>query len=80
MLRETRRNPGNLSRGAEMEPREDQPPTLGEVGLDKKTSKLAKYIARLPAQLNKSARKREPRSYRGPLSIKGGRGMNNPAA
>ena len=51
MLKATERNNGTLLRGAKKEPREDAPPTLAELGLDKKTSKLAQDVAALPDEL-----------------------------
>jgi len=50
MLKETPRHEGILRRGTELAPRENQPPTLAELGLDKKTSKLAQDIAKLPEE------------------------------
>jgi hypothetical protein len=52
-LKETERNEGILRRGTELAPRENQPPTLAELGLDKKTSKLAQDIAELPSTLHR---------------------------
>ena len=46
-LKETPKNKGNLLRGTELEPR-DITPTLKDMGLDKRTSKLAQDIASLP--------------------------------
>jgi adenine-specific DNA-methyltransferase len=48
MLQETERNKGAILRGAKLVPRENNAPTLAEIGIDKKTSKLAQDIARLP--------------------------------
>lgn len=47
MLKETPKATGRLYRGTELAPREDIP-TLADMGLDKKTSKLAQDIASLP--------------------------------
>lgn len=49
MLKETERAKGQLLRGTKMEPREDIP-TLSELGLSKKISKLAQDIASLPEE------------------------------
>ena len=49
MLRETPRNVGAKGIGTSAVPKEDYtPPTLSDMGLDKKTSKLAQDIASLP--------------------------------
>lgn len=56
MLKEMPKNKGtrgqlsgrDISGGTEIEPPEDTTPTLADMGLDKKTSKLAQDIARLP--------------------------------
>lgn len=48
MLKETPRAKGKILRGTKMEPRENQPQTLKELGLDKKTSAVAQRLAELP--------------------------------
>ena len=57
MLKETPRNTGDAgravfgeTRGAQRIPRVGEPPTLEEMGLDKRTSKLAQDIASLPEE------------------------------
>lgn len=48
MLKETPRAKSVILRGTKMEPRENEPPTLAELGLDKKTSSIAQKLAELP--------------------------------
>lgn len=48
MLKATPKNEGQIRRGTKMEPRENQPQTLAELGLDKKTSSIAQKLADLP--------------------------------
>ena len=48
MLKAAPKNEGQIRRGTKMEPRENQPQTLAELGLDKKTSSIAQKLADLP--------------------------------
>lgn len=50
MLKSTPKNEGQILRGTKMEPRENQPQTLAELGLDKKTSAIAQKLAELPQE------------------------------
>lgn len=44
------KNGGQLRRGSKIEPRENKPPTLAELGIDKKTSMIAQQISALPEE------------------------------
>ena len=48
MLKDAPKAKGEIRRGTKMEPRENDAPTLKELGLDKKTSSIAQKLAELP--------------------------------
>lgn len=49
-----RRSRGGGSKGSKREPLPDAPPTLSDLGIDKKTSSVAQQLAKLPAKELKS--------------------------
>lgn len=51
--------PGRGKRGTVQEPRFDAPPTLADLGIDKKTSAIAQQLAALPAETREAIAQRE---------------------